>query len=76
MFSAKQYRIVVHLDNFFKDHRREARIFVNKSTNTISDLENHIADIFNIKNFYLTCQSYFLPSAEDVRILQEDEAVW
>lgn len=76
MFDAKQFRIVVHLDNFFKDHRREARIFVTKTLKTIADLENHIAKIFDIDNIYLSCQNYYLPSAEDIRVLQEDEAVW
>lgn len=76
MFSAKQFRVIVHLDHFFKDHRREARIFINKSTKTIADLEKHISELFNINNFFLLCQNCFLPSAEDVRILQEDETVW
>lgn len=76
MFNTKQFRIVLHLGNFFKDHRREARIFVTKKIRSIADLENHIAEIFNINNFYLLSQNYYLPSAEDIRILQEDDAVW
>lgn len=71
----RQFKIVVQLDNFFQDHRREARIFVNKSMKTIEDLENHISQVFGVSSFYLCCQSQFLPPVEDVRVLQEDDVV-
>lgn len=64
------------MDSFFNDHRRQARVFISKSQKTIADLENHIAEVFGLKNFYLSCENHFLPSAEDVRILHEDEVVW
>lgn len=72
----KEFRIILQLGNFFQDHRREARIFITKRFNTIADLEEHITEVFSINNFYLTCQNHLLPCTEDIRVLQEDEAIW
>lgn len=71
-----EFRIVLHLSNFYHDYRRESRVFISKQFITIAELEQHIAKIFNIDNFYLSCQNYFLPPTEDIRILHEDDGVW
>lgn len=76
MSEFKNFRITLHLNNFFRDHRTKARLFINKQLTSIADLENHIKNIFNITNFYLTCKDDFLPPSEDIRILQNEDSVW
>lgn len=72
----KHFKIILHLNNFFSDHRREARIFINESIKTVGDLENHIQNTFGITGVYLTSHNQFLPSCEDIRLLERGESVW
>lgn len=61
---------------WFHDHRQRARIFINDDIQTVRDLEKRIEKIFKIKHVFLTSGSEFLPSSEDVRILQQNDVVW
>nr|CAI5864899.1 unnamed protein product [Callosobruchus analis] len=69
-------RIAVNLSNFFADHRRQARICVNESIQTIGDLQNKISGIFDVHDFYLVCDNAFLPPSEDIQVLQNNDLVW
>ncbi|EFA12236.1 coilin [Tribolium castaneum] len=69
-------RISLNLSKFFEDHRSLAKIFINKNFKCIKDVEKHITNIFGIENFYLKCDNHYLPEAEDVHVLNEDEVVW
>lgn len=75
MENSKQFKLIIDLSNFFCDHRTVARIFVKKNFKTIEDIENHIKSIFEIDNFYLSTQNQFLPSCEDVRILDHNDVI-
>ncbi|KAJ8924962.1 hypothetical protein NQ315_001127 [Exocentrus adspersus] len=76
MSARRNFRVIVNLSYFFHDHRANARLFINDTINTIKDLEERIKQIFKIKNFYLSSQTEYLPSTEDVGVLQQDDIVW
>lgn len=73
---SEHFMVSLFLNNFFTDHRREARIFINNRIKTVRDLENHIQKIFGITEFYLTSRNQFLPSSEDIRILERGDCIW
>ncbi|CAH0547872.1 unnamed protein product [Brassicogethes aeneus] len=72
----KSFRVIINLNYFYQDHRSIAMIFINENINKIENLEQKVREIFGIDQFYLTCQNRFLPSCEDVRILQKDDLLW
>ncbi|GJQ83287.1 putative coilin N-terminus [Trypoxylus dichotomus] len=41
----------------------------------VIDLENHIQQIFGLENFYLISNGHYIPSTEDINILQQDDVV-
>lgn len=60
----------------FNDHRQLAKIYITENFATIRDVENHIAETFNIKSiFYLKVENHFLPSVEDARLLNDGDIV-
>ncbi|KAF7283740.1 hypothetical protein GWI33_022991 [Rhynchophorus ferrugineus] len=69
------FPIIVDLSQFFYDHRRTARIFVNDSIRSVSDLQNRLTQIFSIRDFYLSTGGHFLPESEDIGVLQRNETV-
>lgn len=70
------FRISVNLSQFFSDHRNRIRLFIGRDMKKIEDIEIKIKNIFGIENVYLTSQNEYLPTSEDVRILQNDEVIW
>lgn len=70
------FPIIVDLSQFFYDHRRTARIFINDSIKSVSDLQNRLTHIFSIQDFYLSTGGHFLPESEDIGVLQKNETVW
>ncbi|XP_044254207.1 coilin-like [Tribolium madens] len=69
-------RVTLNLSMFFHDHRSLAKIFINKNMKFIKDVENHITNIFGIRNFFLKCENQYLPPVEDIQILNNDEVIW
>lgn len=70
------FRVTLFLQHFFSDQRGSCRVYITSHMKTIQDLQNHINDIFHLdKDFYLISNNLFLPNAEDVRILKEDDIV-
>lgn len=43
---------------------------------SVKDVEKHITEIFKINNFYLKCENQYLPSVENVKVLNNDDIVW
>lgn len=75
MSDIKNFRITLQLSHFFQDHRSLCKVFVNSKMQCISDLQNHIQNIFNIKNFYFLSGGHYIPPSEDIRILQRDDII-
>ncbi|XP_072383091.1 uncharacterized protein [Diabrotica undecimpunctata] len=67
--------LVINLSEFFTDHRQRARIFINEKIKKVEDLQHKIANCFGIENFILTSSNEYLPPAEDVRIIRNDDVV-
>ncbi|XP_018570693.1 uncharacterized protein LOC108910548 [Anoplophora glabripennis] len=76
MSAVKNFRVIINLCQWFNDHRHRARIFINDNIKTIGDLKKRIENIFQIRDFHLSSRNEYLPSSEDVRILQNDDVVW
>lgn len=68
-------RICLNLSCFFNDHRQQSRIFINDDIETIKDLKKYIVSVFGIKKFYLLCENYYLPPANNIRVLNNDDVV-
>jgi len=75
MDNSRHYVISVQLHNFFVDHRANCRIFVKKNMKCIHDLEQHLTELFGVKDFYLLCEKQLLPSNEDIRIIQPGDQI-
>lgn len=77
MSESRNFRITLYLSHFFADHRSISRIYVTENMKYIRDLENHITKIFELSNpFYLSTNSlHYLPSLEDIRILEKNEII-
>lgn len=69
-------RITLHLEHFFSDHRSIARILISDKMKKIEDVENRVSSIFGISDFYLTSDDIYLPTAESVAVLNNNEIVW
>ncbi|XP_022901988.2 putative uncharacterized protein DDB_G0274405 [Onthophagus taurus] len=70
------FKITVNLVEFFNDHRRFCRMFVNLNRmETINDLQEHIAKTFNLNNFYLMAEKQFLPGTESIQILNVNDCI-
>lgn len=75
MENSQNFRITLHLTHFFQDYRSISKIFVNSKMKCIADLENHVRQIFDLEKFYFISNGHFIPSTEDIRILQQDDVV-
>ncbi|CAH1105808.1 unnamed protein product [Psylliodes chrysocephalus] len=70
------FTLLINLSNFFKDHRKIARIFIGDKITRIQDIQNKITIVFGIENFCLLSNNEYLPPSEDIRILRKDDIVW
>lgn len=69
-------RVKVCLNKIFKDHRQEAFVNVDSNLLRVSNLEEHIRQLFNIKpRIYLTIDGVLLPSLESVHVIHSGDVI-
>lgn len=71
-----EFRIKLCLYHYFIDYRKTCLLYIKKHIKTVEDLTNYISKHFNIDGeFYLTCNDFYLPCFEDIRVLNQDDVV-
>lgn len=69
-------RVKVCLNKLFKDHRKEAFVYVDPNLEEVSDFEKHIQKLFNIQSsIYLTIGCALLPSQESARVIHTGDVI-
>lgn len=69
-------RVKVCLNKIFKDHRKEAFVYVDPNLKQVSNFEKHIQKLFNIQSsIYLTIGGVLLPSQESVQVIHTGDVI-